>query len=286
MEIDFGSIRAQFPLVETASRYIEVIKIGGKYKALCPFHDDTKPSLNFYQGSDGFDRYRCFACNAGIEGGDVIDFVAAIERVSTIEACKILTGDNMPQVGQFKKEEKPSQANLWTPIVPVPDDAPDYNPAITFNPTRGEYVRYMPTRQDPYINEFGELLCWVVRLEFDSGDKICPTICYCSGPEGKYAWCAKRMKPPHPLLGLDQLAARPDDIVLVVSGEKCYDDATKEPGLKALVVCSWLGGDGNIENVDVSPLVDRWLYLWPDADESGIESMLKLINLIERHGTG
>lgn len=43
---------------------------GGEWKnAICPFHDDTKPSLRVRLGSGGF---RCMAC--GAHGGDVLAF--------------------------------------------------------------------------------------------------------------------------------------------------------------------------------------------------------------------
>lgn len=43
---------------------------GGAWKsAICPFHEDTRPSLRIHIDSGGF---RCMACN--VHGGDIIDF--------------------------------------------------------------------------------------------------------------------------------------------------------------------------------------------------------------------
>lgn len=43
---------------------------GGEWKnAVCPLHDDTRPSLRVHLGSGAF---RCWAC--GKRGGDVLDF--------------------------------------------------------------------------------------------------------------------------------------------------------------------------------------------------------------------
>ena len=47
--------------------------------AVCPFHDDTRPSLKVYP--DGF---YCFVCGAG---GDVISFVARLDGVSNRQAA-------------------------------------------------------------------------------------------------------------------------------------------------------------------------------------------------------
>lgn len=40
-----------------------------RHKALCPFHDDTTPSLTFYRAKN---MYRCFVCDAH---GSTIDLV-------------------------------------------------------------------------------------------------------------------------------------------------------------------------------------------------------------------
>jgi hypothetical protein len=49
--------------------------------ALCPFHDDHKPSLRLDQ------RYYCFGCHAT---GDVIDFTARLQGISNRQAAENL----------------------------------------------------------------------------------------------------------------------------------------------------------------------------------------------------
>ena len=58
------------------------------HKALCPFHDDSNPSLTFHRGKN---RYRCFVCDAH---GGVIDLVMHYEHKSFLEACKWLADAN------------------------------------------------------------------------------------------------------------------------------------------------------------------------------------------------
>lgn len=53
-------------------------------KAICPFHSDTKPSMQIYDGRRG---YYCFVCN---QGGSVIDFVMQYNGLDYINACKYL----------------------------------------------------------------------------------------------------------------------------------------------------------------------------------------------------
>ena len=68
---------------EAAERYgMEVNHYG---KALCPFHNDRRPSL--YVADD---HYYCFACG---EHGDVIDFVSKLFQLSPYDAARKLAAD-------------------------------------------------------------------------------------------------------------------------------------------------------------------------------------------------
>ena len=286
MSIDFQAIRLDNPLMDVISRYVELVRKGSEYVGLCPFHDDTKPSLTVYNASDGLMRYRCFSCGAGSEGGDVIDFIAAIERIETTEACKMLSANKLPTLGTFDPPKaSPNVSPAWRSIVPVPDDAPVYDPGETFNPKRDQMVQYRPSRVDAYHDEQRRLLCYVVRLDWDDGQKMCLTITYCEGPEGQQRWAAKRMPAPFPLQGLDDLAAHPGMCVLLVSGEKCRQMAAEH--LPNFVVVTWMGGDQAVGSADIGPLLDRNIVFWADADASGKRSMIEMYNiLIEKAGTG
>lgn len=71
-------------IVEVISEYLPLTKKGKNYLALCPFHDDTTPSMNI---SSEKQIYKCFACGAG---GDVIGFVKDYQKVSYSQALSIL----------------------------------------------------------------------------------------------------------------------------------------------------------------------------------------------------
>ena len=271
--IDFPEIRAKFGMVEVAARYIPTLKkSGSEYVGLCPFHNDSKPSLTIYRGRDGVGRFRCFSCDAA---GDVVGFVAMVENVDMGEAARRLTGDAIPRPGAFVPVElPPDESDCWVPIVPVPPDAPVYDPAATYNPKRAKVVRYQPVRQDAVLGAAGELLGYVVRLEFEDGVKVCPTITFCEGPGGVRCWATKRFARPTPMIGLDALAARPLDVVLSVSGEKCR--MVGAAALPGFVVVTWIGGDPGVEYADVAPLAGRRLVVWPDADATGVAAMARL----------
>lgn len=74
------------PISTIISHYIPLNKKGSALTALCPFHADTKPSMNV---SDSKGMYKCFACGAG---GDAITFVKEFKRLEFVEALKEIAG--------------------------------------------------------------------------------------------------------------------------------------------------------------------------------------------------
>lgn len=77
-------IKSRVNIVDVISKYISVSKKGKNYVAVCPFHNDTNPSM---QISTDKQIYKCFSCGAG---GNVFTFVEEFEKVSFIEAVKIV----------------------------------------------------------------------------------------------------------------------------------------------------------------------------------------------------
>ena len=55
-----------------------------RHKAICPFHDDSHPSLTFHTGRN---RYRCYVCDAR---GGTIDLVMNYGKLSFYDACQWL----------------------------------------------------------------------------------------------------------------------------------------------------------------------------------------------------
>ncbi|MCD8209719.1 MAG: DNA primase [Coprobacillus sp.] len=67
-------------IVSIISSYLPTTKKGRNYVAVCPFHDDTSPSLTI---SPEKQIFRCFACGAS---GNAISFVSKYEKISYPEA--------------------------------------------------------------------------------------------------------------------------------------------------------------------------------------------------------
>ena len=75
------------------------------------------------------------------------------------------------------------------------------------------------------------------------------------------------------LVKLDDADA-PEKTVVLVEGEKAFD-ALAAYGLKNYTAAHWVGGVDSVELADYSPLKDRLVVLWPDADDAGRVAMEK-----------
>ena len=84
---DTDSIRRDHPIADVVvAAGLQLRAIGGRLTGLCPFHGDTRPSLVVYPATQS---YYCFGCGAG---GDVIDFVARLNKVDFRDAVEMLCG--------------------------------------------------------------------------------------------------------------------------------------------------------------------------------------------------
>lgn len=75
-------ILSKTDIVPVISNYINVIKRGNDYVAVCPFHNDKNPSMSI---STSKQIYKCFACGAG---GNAFTFVQNFEKIPYLEAVK------------------------------------------------------------------------------------------------------------------------------------------------------------------------------------------------------
>ena len=83
-EQSIEKVRQAADIVEVVSGYVDLKQRGRNFLGLCPFHNDSKPSLTV---SPEKQIYKCFSCNAG---GGVINFVMEIDRLEFADAIKHL----------------------------------------------------------------------------------------------------------------------------------------------------------------------------------------------------
>ena len=77
-------VKAANDIVEVVGGYLTLHPAGRKFKALCPFHNDTRPSLDIDRE---WQNFHCWPC--GLRG-DVFDFVMKFDKVDFPEALRIL----------------------------------------------------------------------------------------------------------------------------------------------------------------------------------------------------
>lgn len=74
-------IRSSINLSDVVSMYVKVQKVGSRFRALCPFHNEKTPS--FYI-DDNKGLFHCFGCKAA---GDIFTFVMKIENCDFYDAA-------------------------------------------------------------------------------------------------------------------------------------------------------------------------------------------------------
>ncbi|MHB1560271.1 MAG: DNA primase [Isosphaeraceae bacterium] len=81
-----SAIKSAVDIVSLVGDYLPgtLRRVGSKFKALCPFHDDHNPSLELNPERQSF---KCWSCGAG---GDIFDFVKNYEHVDFPEAMRML----------------------------------------------------------------------------------------------------------------------------------------------------------------------------------------------------
>ncbi|MCE9607647.1 MAG: DNA primase [Planctomycetia bacterium] len=77
-------VRQAVDIVELVGDYLPLRREGRGYKALCPWHDDTKPSLQVNAERQSF---KCWVCDIG---GDIFSFIMKMEGIDFPEAVQLL----------------------------------------------------------------------------------------------------------------------------------------------------------------------------------------------------
>ena len=99
---DFKIVKDRVDLVSLIGETLTLSPKGQNYSTLCPWHDDSKPSLMIYPERQS---YRCWVCN---EGGDVYQFIEKREGISFFEAFQFLAHRVGHQI-----QSSPEQRQQW-----------------------------------------------------------------------------------------------------------------------------------------------------------------------------
>jgi DNA primase len=172
MELPMTAHRVDFKHVRTHADFLKVLahykinseKDGVKpdqFKALCPFHEDTKPSLKINTAKN---IYHCFACGAK---GNVLEFVLNIEdkpeselrsvalQVAEISGCTPTQNATAKPLRRDKKTSAPSPAPV-SASPKTPQEQEGHSPTITENKVLSFSLQLtMPETLASWLTEHG-----------------------------------------------------------------------------------------------------------------------------------
>lgn len=281
-DIDFDRIRRDYPLPDIVSASgVSLAKNGSEFEACCPFHGEKTPSFRVYRDKSAVWKYHCFGCGTH---GDSIDYVKERYGVETGDAARIITGDEKRSPRSTAEYQEATDPYDGYVIGRPPEKAPPMiggkrTPPI-LNPKRVDatgqpkVITYTPKMAFPYTTKTGELLGYVLRVEFDD-KKITPGVWWMTNKAtGFEGWSHGTFPAPRPIYGLQELVENPDHQVLIVEGEKCKDAAARLMAGKRVVPISWMGGGKSISKTSWKPLRGRSIVIWPDNDAEGWKTVL------------
>ena len=294
---DTDSIRRDHPIAdEVAASGLQLRPMGGRLTGVCPFHGDTRPSLIVYPATQS---YYCFGCGAG---GDVIDFVARLNKVGFKHAVEMLCGTAVQSsnVSRFRcVSEAPAVDH--EAVVRIVEAAMDfYHGALLRTPKALAYLRSRGVREATvrdcrlgfgesgftgHLAKRGVDLDVARSLGLIKGNRECfagrviiPDIV-----GGRATWLTGRrldereprylnLRTPKPILGLDRVKG---DAVVLVEGPFDW-----------LTAVGWGFDTAALLGTRVSERVLRQLdrfaqvYLALDNDDAGREAMRDLAEVL------
>lgn len=251
--VDIPSLLAGVDLPTLIGTYTDIKRHGGEWVATCCFHTpDKKPSLTVFKKDNSW-VYYCHSCKAG---GDAIKFIQEMDGVSFQDACKKLNGSDWPGLTAAQQQPELIRQTYLPPL-----GAPE--PKFIL-PSLGGAPLFTWTYRDIYGNPIG-YVCRYADKEFrpwswGNIDGEAP------------GWATKHFSKPRPLYGLHLLRARELAPIIITEGEMAADAAGEL--LRAYIPITWPGGAHAWKFADFTPISNRNVLLWPDADEPGVAAMI------------
>lgn len=164
--VDFGKIKEAARFEPILERYgIETRQEGRELAALCPFHEERKPSFRVNPEKKVFN---CFGCDAK---GGILDFVAKKEGVPIKQAAELVAEwlgiDGSPKpTGEKPAKSPPRSPTSSKPPLPATREAPTVEidrplAPLTFTLKLSDECEYLQHRiPDPEVRKaFGVGLC-------------------------------------------------------------------------------------------------------------------------------
>ncbi|MEF2143981.1 MAG: DNA primase [Desulfovibrionaceae bacterium] len=91
-------LKSRLNIADVIRRYVDLKPVSGRWMGVCPFHQETKPSMSVNE-QEGF--FYCFGCQAS---GDVIDFYKRINGIEFTEALEQLAREAGVDLGDMRPD--------------------------------------------------------------------------------------------------------------------------------------------------------------------------------------
>ncbi|WP_338982929.1 DNA primase [Spiroplasma endosymbiont of Othius punctulatus] len=143
-------IKNTIEISDVIGSYIKIHKAGKDYRSVCPFHDDSDPSLSI---SNQKKIFKCFPCGAK---GDAITFVMLFEKVSYPVAVQKLIEKFNLSISGFKVSEESNFSKEKKTLFKINKIAVDTYLVNLFSPEGEEAIKYLNSRgiEIDLINKF------------------------------------------------------------------------------------------------------------------------------------
>lgn len=207
----------------------------------------------------------------GEKGSDIVALYALAKGLSM--------GDAMSELEKAFLG-KPTKHNY--PVAEKKPAASVIKPPHNAKPPSMNRNGLQPSQIWTYKDTQGDPLFYIARFDKIGPDGNPQKDFYPFTFSSKGQWIAKQWPAPRPLYNLDKLAKDTKAPVLIVEGEKACDAAEKLLNGTGITCCTWSGGANAVNKTDFSPLHNRRVLLWPDADSAGVAAMAVLAKNLER----
>ena len=147
----FDVVLSKTNIIDVIKTYIDVNQKGKNHWAICPFHNDTEPSMSI---SEEKQIYKCFSCGAG---GNSIKFVKDMDSISNIEALKKVADICQLNIDiNINQKSKPQYNEVQLKLIEINDKAKDFFSLMLKGEKGNNALKYLESRDidSEIIEEF------------------------------------------------------------------------------------------------------------------------------------
>ncbi len=154
-----NEIRKKVDIVDIIGERIPLVARGKNYFGVCPFHEDTNPSMSVSREKQIF---TCFSCHAT---GNVFTFLQNYEHISFGEALKLLADKTGIELKGYSHPKQKDPYEKWYQIYEFANKYYQNNLQTVMGKDAREYLRKRGLKEE-IIKEFG------IGLSLDKKDDL------------------------------------------------------------------------------------------------------------------